>query len=245
MSLSTDENIESFTITTRREIVFYLRQLINDGERLNVMFDEGRETLLTVPLDVDEEKGLLIFDWGGSETVNQRLLKSPRTTFVANPLGVRNLFHTSRVWETTYKKRRAFATDIPGKYVRLQRREFFRLTLPMTQRRPCIFSSGEGEAVKQWQMSIVDIGLGGVGLESQEAALPFEFGQIISGAVIDLGKFGQHTLDMEVRFVGTVTRGHKQAGRLGCRFVKVRPAQETSMQQFVTQIQREERAKLG
>lgn len=243
MPLSQDPSLESFTITTRREIVFYLRQLINDGERLNVMFDEGKETLLTVPLDVDEEKGALIFDWGGSENVNQRLLKSPRTTFVANPLGVRNIFHTNHIWQTTYQKRPAFATDIPDKYIRLQRREFFRLTLPISQRRACTFTCGE--PAKQWQLVTMDIGLGGVGLETLETTLPFEFGQIIPRAEVDLGKFGKVTTDLEVRFIGTVTRGQKQAGRLGCRFVKISPAQENALQQFVTQVQREERAKLG
>jgi len=240
-----DENIESFTITSRREIVFYLRQLINDKERLNVMFDEGRETLLTVPLDVIEEKGVLLIDWGGSEATNQRLLKSTRNMFVANPLGVRNMFHTSRVWETTYQKRRAFATDIPASYVRLQRREFFRLTLPITQRRPCTFTVGEAATARLWQMVVVDIGVGGLGLESPETPLPFELGQILSRAHVDLGKFGKLTVDLEVRFIGTVSRGQKQAGRLGCVFVAISPAQETSLQQFVTQVQRDERAKLG
>lgn len=237
-----EDNLESFTITFRREVVFYLRQLINDGERINVMFDEGRQTMLTVLLDVDDEEDTLIFDWGSSESVNRGLLKAPRAIFVANPVGVRNQFVTSKVWETTYKKRPAFATRIPDKFVRLQRREFFRLMLPMTQRRPCIVSGDDG---KQWEMLAVDIGLGGVGLESQATSLPFENGQILSRVRIDLGKFGKLEVDLEIRFKGAVTRGAKQAIRLGCHFVKINHAQENELQRFITQVQREERAKLG
>jgi c-di-GMP-binding flagellar brake protein YcgR len=75
--------------------------------------------------------------------------------------------------------------------------------------------------------------------------LPFEIGQVIPRATIDLGKYGKLEMDLVVRFVGAVTRGHKHAGRLGCQFVKLTNPQENDLQRFVTQVQREERAKLG
>lgn len=243
MALNYEDNIESFTIIHRREIVFYLHQLINDGERVSVLFEDGRETLLTMLLDVNEEDNTLIFDWGGSENTNRRLLKSPRAFFVANPLGVRNQFAVSDIWETSYKGRPAFATRIPERFVRLQRREFFRLTLPITQRRPCRFSAGEPE--HKWEMSAVDIGLGGLALELPVPSLPFEIGQVIPGASLDLGKFGKLEVTLEVRYVGVVSRGAKQVARLGCKFVKLTHPQENELQRFVTLVQREERAKLG
>lgn len=243
MSSSYQENLESYTITFRREVVFYLRQLINDGERVSVVFDEGRETILTVLIDVDEEKNVLTFDWGGSESTNRRLLNSTRAFFIANPLGVRNQFVTTRVWETSYKNRPAFATHIPEKYVRLQRREFFRMQLPMTQRRPCTFKTADSS--KLWEMQVIDLGLGGAALEAPVETLPFEVGQILPKVRIDLGKFGQIDVDLEIRYAGGATRGNKPVSRLGCHFVKLGRAQETELQRFITHVQREERAKLG
>jgi c-di-GMP-binding flagellar brake protein YcgR len=243
MSSSNEENLESYTITFRREVVFYLRQLINDGERISVVFDEGRETVLTVLLDVDEEKNAIVFDWGGSESTNRRLLEANRIFFIAKPQGVRNQFITTRVRETTYKNRPAFITDIPDTYVRLQRREFFRMLLPMTQRRPCTFKMPGAEKV--WEMSVIDLGLGGAGLESPMESLPFEVGQILPQVRIDLGKFGRIEVDLEIRYAGSASRGNKQVSRLGCHFVKLGRAQENELQRFITHVQREERAKLG
>lgn len=241
--MSVDEQTDDFKITFRREIVFYLRQLVNDGELMTVTFNEGRETMLTVLLDVDEESNTVVFDWGASEEANQKLLQSTRNYFIATPQGVRNQFFSEKVWKTTFNKRPALATAIPATYVRMQRRDFFRLTLPITQRRPCVFKGGKPE--KSWTMSVVDIGLGGVGLESQEATLPFTRTESISRATIDLGKYGRLEVDLIVTFVGTVTRGPKQVGRLGCKFAKLNPKQENDVQRFVTEVQREERAKLG
>lgn len=244
MALNYEENLEAYTITFRREIVFYLRQLINDGDRVSVMFDGGRETLLTVLLDVDEEKNLLYFDWGGSETIGRKLIDSDRVYFTASPHGVRNQFMTTRVTQAEYEGSRAFATPVPSKYVRLQRREFFRLHLPMMQRRPCRFSVGE--PAQDFQMSVVDIGIGGVALEGEVVVAPFETGQIIPKARIDLGsKTGLIVTDLEVRSAASITRGRIEIGRLGCQFVKLSQAYETELQRFITNVQREEKAKLG
>ncbi len=239
----TQEDLDQFTITFRREIVFYLRQLINDGDRISVMFGDGRETLLTVLLDVDEENNRLIFDWGGSEESNRRLMKGDRNIFVATPQGIRNQFVTGQAQEVVYAKRRAFAVPLPTKYVRLQRREFFRLVLPMTRRPPCRIKL-EPQAPEK-MLGVIDIGIGGVGLESQEATLPVEIGQIITGATIDLKGASLLRLDLEIRYIGVLHRGNREVGHLGCHFVKLSAAQEHELQKFITNIQREERAKRG
>ena len=239
----TQENLDDYTITFRREIVFYLRQLINDGDRVSIMFNEGRDALLTVLLDVDEDNNRLIFDWGGSEDGNRRFLQNERSIFVASPQGIRNQFACGPAREITYKKRRAFAVALPEKYIRLQRREFFRLVLPMTRRPPCRVKLGPQD--QEFLFSVIDIGIGGVGLESPATSLPLGIGEIMRGAMIDFKGATVMRLDLEVRYLGQLTRGNRQVGHVGCRFVKVSAAQEHELQKFITQIQREERAKLG
>lgn len=239
----TQENLDEFTLTFRREIVFYLRQLINDGDRVSIMFNEGRDALLTLLLDVDEEANRLVFDWGGSEETNRRFLKSERNIFVASPQGIRNQFTTGPAREISYKKRRAFAVALPERYVRLQRREFFRLVLPITRRPPCRARLGPQD--QEFPFSVIDIGVGGVGLESPATSLPLTVGQVIPGAMIDLKGSAVMRVDLEVRYIGTLTRGNHEVGHIGCRFVKLSAAQEHEVQKFITQVQRDERAKLG
>ncbi|MBK6907792.1 MAG: flagellar brake protein [Rhodocyclaceae bacterium] len=239
-----DADIDSFTITSRSEIVFYLHQLINDQEPLSVMFEEGRESMLTIALDLSEEKNQLILDWGGSEETNKRLLKAGSTSFVANPLGVRNLFQTAGVTASTFQNRPAFVTALPKKYVRLQRREFFRLTLPVTQRAPCRISLNSASGERSLTVSVIDLCVGGVGLEGK-GTLNLELGQVLLKASIDLGKTGIIHADMEVRFVGHMVRGSENVTRIGCKFVKLGRSDDVTVQRFITQIQRDQRARLG
>lgn len=241
MSIPSNENLDDFTITSRREILFYLRQLINEGVQVSIMFNEGHDTLLTMLLDVDEDKNQLIFDWGGSEDSNRRFLRSEKNYFIARPQGVRNQFVTGQAQEISYNKRRAFAVKLPEKYVRLQRREFFRLTLPITQRPVCVMTSSEG---KEMKLETVDIGLGGVALEAPALEFPCDLGMVFQ-ARIDIKNQGVLRVPLKVCYRGEITRGTKQIVRLGCHFEKMSHAQENELQKFITHVQREERAKMG
>jgi c-di-GMP-binding flagellar brake protein YcgR len=238
----TAEELDKFSTTHRREILFYLHHLINDGERVSVVFNEGSEMFLTVLLDIDEAQGLLIFDWGGSEETNQKLLKSERNFFVCAPHGVKNQFMAGAVYETSYKQRRAFVTRLPERYTRLQRREFFRLALPLTRRPLCTLPQGEA---KPMQLPVIDISIGGIAMESPSATPPFEVSQRLQDSVIEL-KDG-HTLqvELEVRNVSQLQRGNKVVGRIGCKFVELSHHDEHVLQRFITDVQREERARLG
>lgn len=238
----TAEELEKFTSTNRREILFYLHQLINDGERVSVVFNEGNDAMLTVLLDVEDDKNQLIFDWGGSEETNKKLLHSERNFFVCAPHGIANKFMTGRISQTNYKKRPAFITQLPTEYTRLQRREYFRLVLPMTRRPLCILRMEDGKTV---QLAVVDISIGGIAAELPGGRLPFQIGQTLPRARIDLKGVGVLDVDLEVRNSSEVQRSGKVSGRMGCNFVKLSHAMENHLQRFITDVQREERARLG
>lgn len=237
------EELEKYSTDHRREILFYLHQLIKDGERISVSFNEGNDMFLTVLLAVDEDHDRLVFDWGGSEETNQKLLKSERNFFICAPHGVRNQFMTGAVQETTFQGRRAFVTQLPKRYTRLQRRAFFRLVLPITRRPLCTLPASEGQA--PLQLPVIDISVGGLAMEMPEPHPPFEVGQQLPGALIEFRSGLRLVVTLEVRNVGPIERGSKVTGRIGCRFVDLLPHDEHLLQHFITEEQREERARLG
>ena len=236
------EDLEKFTTSNQREILFYLHQLINDGDRISVVFNEGNDTILTLLLDVDEERSLLTFDWGGSEETNQRLLKSARNFFVCAPHGVRNQFLAGAVRQTSFNNKPAFVTGLPDRYTRLQRREFFRLVLPISLRPTCSIPLPSGSVLR---LPIVDISIGGIAMEFPAGRPPFEIGQLLPTAHIEMKGGTVIDVDLEVRNLGEVQRGKKVAGRMGCRFIKLSRSVENQLQRFIIDVQREEHARLG
>lgn len=241
-STVTAEEIAKFTTKNRREIVFYLQQLANDGDRVSVVFDSGRETVLTVLIDVDVDNNQFIFDWGGSETANRKLLSSDRAFFVCAPQGVRNQFSVSGIREIVHKNRRAFSARLPDQYTRLQRREYFRLVLPVMRRLPCVIPRDGGRTIT---LTIMDISVGGIAAELPGSRLPFKVGDKLPRASIDLKSIGKIEVDLEVRNSSDVSRGGKVSGRIGCSFTNLGSARENLLQRLITDVQREQRARLG
>ncbi len=238
----TPEELEKFSTNHRREILFYLHQLINDGERVSVVFNEGSEMFLTVLLDIDEEQDLLVFDWGGSEETNQKLLGSARNFFVCAPHGVKNQFMTGAVRATNYQQRRAFVTRLPERYTRMQRREFFRMALPLTRRPLCALPQEKG---KPMLLPVIDISIGGIAMESPSATPPFGIGQRIPETLVEFKDGHSLKVELEVRNIIPVQRGEKVVSRIGCQFIGISHHEEHMLQRFITDVQREERARLG
>ena len=50
-----DEELERCTLHSPREVIFQLRGMIKRGDRVTVLFQEGRQSFLTVLLDVSED----------------------------------------------------------------------------------------------------------------------------------------------------------------------------------------------
>lgn len=238
----TAAELEKFTVLNRREILFYLRQLINDGERISVVFNEGQDAILTVLLDIDETDDLLIFDWGSNEADNRKLLRSERNFFVCAPHGIGNRFTSGAPHQIFHNGRPAYAIPLPTRYVRLQRREFFRLVLPLTRRALCTLRGENGAAL---QLSVIDISIGGIGMEVALGRLAPDIGQVLKNARIELKGIGTLDVDLEVRNTGKIQRGSKVSARIGCRFVELSRAMEHQLQRFITDVQREDRARLG
>ncbi len=236
-----EEDLEEYTTSSPREVAYNLRQLVQNGERLSIIFDNGRETFLTVLLDVDEDTGLLYFDWGGSDALVKKFLESERNFFLCSPAGIRNQFMVGKVWEAEVDRRRAFATRLPKRFMRLQRREFFRLHLPITQRPQCGIQSAQHP--NRLVLPIVDIGIGGVGFEAAGVSLDFAAGEILQRVGFALGNYGRIDTDLNVRYTSQITRGGKDAVRMGCQFVRLTGAQEHDLQRFITAIQREMKAR--
>ena len=126
----TEEEIERCTLHNRREIAYQLRGMVKRGDRVSVLFQEGRQSFLTVLIDVSEADGLIYFDIGGSPETNQAYLKAAHSTFTTHIDGIRLQFSVGPGKETRFGGERVFAVPLPKSLLRLQRREVFRLALP-------------------------------------------------------------------------------------------------------------------
>jgi c-di-GMP-binding flagellar brake protein YcgR len=235
----TDEDFERCTLSGRREILFQLRTLIRQGARVSVTFDEGRQSFLTVLIDVSESEDALYFDIGGSEETNRAFMKAERSQFATVVEGIRLQFSVKRVSMTKIGGEQVFAVILPTSMLRLQRREAFRLQLPSSK--PCICRVLRGTP-QEVTLPIYDISVGGLGILVAEQ-LAFDPMEVLENCWIDLRESGMLTVALEVRYImAKDSRAGKVHWHMGCRFVKPSPANETLIQRFMARIEVERRA---
>lgn len=235
----TEEELERCTLTSRREILFQLRNLIKQKTRVAVTFDEGRQSFLTILIELSEKDDELYFDVGGSDDTNRAFLRSERCQFSAVIDGIRIQFSGRTPQQTRYDGEPVLAVDLPKALLRLQRRDAFRLPLPTTKPYICRVLRGTPE---EQALPIYDISVGGIGIElSEEPKL--ETMQKLENCWLDLRESGMLQVTLEVRYIASrESRLNKPIWHIGCRFVNLPLASETTIQRFMARIEVERRA---
>ena len=234
-----DEEIERCTLTSTHEIVFQIKGLIKRNDRVSVIFQEGRQSFLTVLLGISTRDGQLYFDIGGSNEINEAFLKAENCTFTAFVDGIRYQFPGKQCRETKLHGEPAFATQIPKSLLRLQRRELFRLALPTSKPFTCRVRRG---TPREELLSLHDISIGGIGIVSRT---PLEYSQFekLDNCWLDLRESGMIHCILEVRYIKPLeSRTGKPIWHMGCKFIDQAAADETLIQRFMARIEAERRA---
>lgn len=237
-NIYSDEEIERCTLTSPHEIAFLIKGLVKRGNRISVIFQEGRQSFLTVLLDISVKDGLFYFDIGGGNDINQAFLKAESCTFTTLVDGVRIQFSAKGCRETKLDGEATFVAPIPTHLLRLQRREVFRLQLPSTKPFTCRARRG---TPKEELLPLHDISVGGIGILTPNT-LKYEQLEKLENCWIDLRESGMIHCTLEVRYLTLVeSRTGKPLWHMGCRFIDLPPSTETLIQRFMAKIEAERR----
>lgn len=238
-NIYSDEDIERCTLSESREVLFQLRSLIRHSERVSVSFDEGRQSFLTVLIDLSEDGSVLYFDIGGSEDTNRAFLKAERSVFACVVNGIRIQFSVRQARRTKLGDEDVFAVTRPANLLRLQRREYFRLPLPTVKPYLCRACRG---SEKEMALPIHDISVGGLGIQTTEQPR-FETMEKLENCWIDLHDSGMLNVTLEVRYIfANESRSGKTIHHMGCKFMNLSPSNEMLIQRFMARIETERRA---
>ncbi|WP_018152539.1 flagellar brake protein [Leeia oryzae] len=234
--LPSDDEFGRFTLQTQVEIVYVLRGLIKSKQPIAIYFRQGQTSMLTTLLEVNTDAGTLVFDWGGSETVNQQLLNSERNVFVTSPEGVKIQFAVGKATAIQHQGKPAFSVALPDALVKMQRREYFRLQTPIANP---YWLTVRNTATGTQRLALCDISLGGIGLivPDREQFKPFE---TYDSCLLDLRDAGVFDVSMQVRnLVSLKQKNDAIQHRMGCMFTGNVAALQNRLQRFIAQLERE------
>lgn len=246
--LEQSEDYSRFLLHSKTEIVFVLRTLIQKGAMVTVYFDQGKSFLLTTLLSLDADNGEFVIDVGSDREMNGKALLADKLIFTTAIDKVKIQFSLNDLSETTYDGRPAFRGDLPETLLRLQRREYFRLSTPIASPIKCTIPMrrADGSALVV-EAPLLDISGGGVGLmvHPEQSGL-YETEMTFSDCRIALPEEGMLVTTLRVRNAFDVTaKNGSHFVRVGCEFVELQGSRLTQIQRYITRVERERKARMS
>lgn len=227
-----------FLLHNKLEIVRTLRGLVTRNEMVSAFFNNGNELLLTSVLQVDSDAETVLLDYGSNEVLNQHILQSEKIIFVTSLDSVKVQWVSTQIATDTFEGRNAFRVNLPDQVLRLQRREYFRLTTPVINPLKCKIPTSQGLTV---DVALADISAGGVGvIIAQPLGVAFEVGAVFPGCRVELPSIGtaEFTLSIQSTWEVTLKNGSKSL-RAGCQFIDMRPGIQALIQRYIIKLERE------
>lgn len=234
-------DLERFRVDSRREILRVLGDLARNLQLVTAYFNEGDDFILTSVLRLDEDDNRLVLDYGPDETLNQRLLTARRVLFVTRHNQVRVQFSSESIQKAIYQGAAAFVIPLPTTIIRIQRREYYRLAVPIGRHLNLHLATADGDTITA---HIVDISVGGIGIIEPPAGRQhgWDSGTVLPNCRIDLPEEGVIQTDIEIRNRYQVNSQHGEpVFRIGCRLLNLDSRSNTTILRYIHRMEVERR----
>lgn len=238
IELLSDGESSEFRIHSKKEIQSILRGIARTGALAALYYDDENDFILTTLLGVDEHN--IWLDVSPRETDNQRILPSNKIIFVSSHLQVKVQFIAHNIDNVLFQNKKVFCLPMPNSLLHLQRREYFRLLVPVKKPLTCIIPAKPSAPVLNNSPTIMDISVGGVALECQEHDTEFRPGKIYSACNINLPNIGMLTATILVKNIFIITmRNGEVKKRAGCEFIHLNGTMAILLQRYIAHLQSE------
>lgn len=240
--LPTDE-FSQYLLYTKSEMIPVLRGLVEHVSQITMMFNEGRNMVLTSLVSCGDDG--LVLEFGASMEMNRKALQAEKLFCVSNLEKVKIQFILRGVDQIQDGGRPAFHASLPDSLLRLQRREFYRLVTPITQPVKCRIRVPEanGSSILT-EVHVADISGGGVLLVGLPLTLTLETDMELSDCTIELPEIGSIAFSLRLRTLAeSISRSGIRANRAGCKFVNLTGPMARLIQRYIMKIERERKAR--
>jgi c-di-GMP-binding flagellar brake protein YcgR len=234
---------DKYMLRTHGEVLMVLRGLRDHKAQITAFFNEGQDMLLTMLVDFTPDH--LIFDVGPDEELNRKAEAAGKHYCIALLDKVRIQFLLGAFAPITHEGRPAFLSAFPKELLRLQRREFYRLTTPIARPLKCRMSLPLPEGGEYLHEAIVfDISGGGIGISAPADEMPFATQQVVPNCRMELPEVGIINCTIKVCSVFEITlKSGARVKRAGCEFVKLPGPMATLVQRYIIKVERERKAR--
>ncbi len=236
----TDHN--QYTVASRLEITQILTSIMRQSALITAS-PGGDGFFLTSIVAVDEENDTLLIECARQQQQTEMILKQQRLMCSTALDKVKIQFLCEGIETAGDGHEMCFKMRLPREMVRLQRREHFRMTIPLSAQVKCTISPQEQDQAEpaRIELTLHDISCGGIAVMTPSALFTPELGGLYN-VVIGLPGTGGVGARVQARNAFAVTMANgKVTQRSGFAFVRPAESLLATIQRFIMNLERARR----
>lgn len=236
MSTSPATEHDPHRIGSRYEMLRLLRRMLDDGLLIQMQGPHPQISVVTTMLDIDLDAEHLIVDCASHDAINQQFLDAGTADFETSIDHVKVQFSTDQITSTYFEGKPALCLALPEFMRRIQRREFFRVPVPVTNPATCALMLTQPPVV----FDLYDISVGGVALLDKNRRINFRVGMMLHDCTLHLPDIGTITATLQVtRERELLLPSGTPIRHIGAAFVNLQGAAENLVQTYTTRLERQ------
>ncbi|MSQ59813.1 MAG: hypothetical protein EXR36_09290 [Betaproteobacteria bacterium] len=238
MSNSSDES--PYWLNTKVDIAYTLSALQKSRTIMTARMEAGGISFVAVVLEVHAEKNYLLLDAPANDKDKARIEAGKSLSLDGSMDGARIAFKSESPELTSLAGQAAIRLDLPQRVLKVQRRAYYRASIPFRRPITCSVPLLDKSVLA---CQVLDIWLGGIALSAPADYPELDAGKTYKACRIDLHEAGSMDVSIRIQHASAPSRDSKNSvRRYGCEFMGLRSSQETVIQRFVLQLERERRA---
>lgn len=251
LALLNPDHYPDHMIGNENEIRVMMRRIRDKKVLLNVFVEGGPHCFVSAILDAGPRG--IVFDASADERLNQHACAAEVLTCAAQLDGVRVQFDVPGATAVTFDGLPALHTALPTNMIRLQRRDSFRLNIPMQSPIGCVVRYHPKRADDAPPGSpppapvivkprVVDISMEGVALVFEEGEIALSVGMDLPDCKLALPESESAIVHLQVcNLHHTTTPQGGRTVRAGCRMINVPARFSQLIQRYIFKVERERR----
>lgn len=240
------DDLSRYQVADPREVRFLLKQIATKRALISAYPDASTAFGLTTILAVPDEEAVILDNVAEPE-LGARLAAAGRVLCITQLDNVKVQFELGRLEAVRFDDAPAWRAAVPAHVLRLQRREYYRLTAPVSHPLRCVMPLPQPDGSTLWhEARILDISAGGVAIVAPPSGMEFGAEMSFPGCRIELPDSAPMTVTLKVRNLFRVTqRNGTDVVRAGCQFVGLTAAMDTAIQRYILRVERERANRAG
>jgi flagellar brake protein len=236
------DDFEQYLLHERREIAYVLRQLAARRCMITAYLATSSRFIMSSVLAVSDDDRTIHLDLGNDEALNNEAANATSLLCLTQLDKVKVQFSVTLPRIEMFGKYPALIAETPEVLLRLQRREYYRLTAPVAHSLICrIPSPGQNSRV---EARVIDISGGGVAVIVPPKDMNLSADEKYMDCRLDLPDFGPITTTLRVRNIFRITsRSGTDMLRAGCQFEDLPTPMANAIQRYILRVERDRKAR--